>query len=159
GDVDAAMQSLHVATAAEPESLRLRFLMGLLAWRLGDLAQALSVLQQCHEEAPENGSIAEVLASLLAQAGNLPESLYHGKLATAYGERADFAPLIPPFFPSFGKAFLAITERPLLTRARLCLGAGNLRLAAELARQHVAVTPNDLEARLLLADTLLRLGL
>src|SRR5580704_12834285 len=116
GDAQAALDALRGAAEANAGSLRLRCLAGLIAWRLGDVQQALTVLRACHDEVPMNGSIAEVLASLYAQAGNLAESLYLGKLSTALGPVAEFAELVPPSFPSFGAAFLVIRERPLFAR-------------------------------------------
>src|SRR5271154_4513929 len=85
GDDEAAIKALQAASATDPQSARLQFVTGILAWRLGNLEQALGVLQRCHDQDPMNGSIAEVLASLGAQAGDLVESLYFGKIATALG--------------------------------------------------------------------------
>src|SRR5689334_17759943 len=101
GDAQAALDTLRKVGESDANSLRLRFLAGLIAWRLADVQQALSVLRPCHDEAPMNGTIAEVLASLYAQAGNLTESLYFGKLSTALGAVGEFADLVPPNFPPF----------------------------------------------------------
>jgi tetratricopeptide (TPR) repeat protein len=158
GDAQAAIDALRRATGEDAHSLRLRFVMGLVAWRLADVEQAIAILRDCHEEAPMNGSIAEVLASLYAQAGNLGESLYLGKLATALGDAAGFAELVPPQFPSFGAAFLAIRERPLFARARMLVGSGKLLDGLDLARQHVALNPGDQEASVFLGEGLLRAG-
>ena len=75
GDAQAALDALRDVAEADGSALRFRFLTGLIAWRLADVQQALAILRECHDEAPMNGSIAEVLASLYAQAGNLAESL------------------------------------------------------------------------------------
>src|SRR5204863_529843 len=156
GDAQAALDALRPAAAHDASSLRLRFLTGLIAWRLADVQQALSVLRACHDDAPMNGSIAEVLAPLYAQAGNLAESLYFGKLATALGAAAGFAELVPPSFPSFGAAFLSIQERPLFARAKMLVNGGQLMHGLDLARQHVSLNPADEEARLFLGARLLR---
>lgn len=158
GDAQAALDTLRNVAEADASSLRLRFLAGLIAWRLADVQQALSVLRACHDEAPMNGTIAEVLASLYAQAGNLTESLYFGKLSTALGAVGEFAGLVPPNFPSFGTAFLAIRERPLFARAKMLVNGGELLDGLDLARQHVSLNPNDDEARLFLGEGLLRAG-
>ncbi len=156
GDVQAALDALQAAP--EAGSLRLRFVTGLIAWRLADVQQALAVLRACHDEAPMNGSIAEVLASLYAQVGDITESLYFGKLATALGAAPGFAELVPPSFPSFGAAFLAIRERPLFARAKMLASGGHLIDGLDLARQHVALNPDDDEVRLFLAEGLMRAG-
>ncbi|HLJ19214.1 MAG TPA: glycosyltransferase [Stellaceae bacterium] len=158
GDAQAALDALQGAAAIDASSLRLRFMTGLIAWRLADVQQALTTLRDCHDEAPMNGTIAEVLASLYAQAGNLAESLYFGKLSTALGSVADFATLVPPQFPSFGLAFLSIRERPLFARAKMLVNGGQLLDGLDLARQHVSLNPRDEEARLFLGEGLLRAG-
>ncbi len=158
GDAQGALDLLRSAAEIDASSLRLRFMAGLIAWRLANVQQALAILRECHDEAPMNGTIAEVLASLYAQAGNLTESLYFGKLSTALGSAADFAELVPPNFPTFGIAFLSIRERPLFARAKLLVNGGELIEGLDLARQHVSLNPRDDEARLFLGDGLLRAG-
>jgi hypothetical protein len=158
GDAQAALDALRRAAGADARSLKLRFLTGLIAWRLADVQQALALLRACHEDAPMNGGIAEVLASLYAQAGNLADSLYFGKLSTALGPDAEFSQLVPPSFPTFGTAFLAIRERPLFGRAKMLVGSGQPIEGLDLARQHVALYPADDEARLFLGEGLLRAG-
>ncbi|HMK67080.1 MAG TPA: tetratricopeptide repeat protein, partial [Stellaceae bacterium] len=158
GDAAAAVRSLREASESEPESLRLHFTLGLVAWRLGELEQALTILRQCHEHDPMNGTVAEIVASLYAQAGNLSESLYFGKMSTALGVAPELAALVPEFFPSFGKAFLSIREKPLLARARMLVSSGRIAEAADVGRQHLALNPGDGEARQFLGETLLRLG-
>jgi Flp pilus assembly protein TadD len=158
GDAQTALNLLRSAAETDPSSLRLRFMTGMIAWRLANVQQALAILRECHEAAPMNGSIAEVLASLYAQAGDLAESLYFGKLSTALGSDAAFAELVPPSFPSFGIAFLSIRERPLFGRAKLLVNGGQLLDGLDLARQHVSLNPRDDEARLFLGEGLLRAG-
>jgi protein O-GlcNAc transferase len=158
GDAQAALAALRGAADTDSGSLRLRFMMALVAWRLADVERALTLLRCCHDEAPMNGSIAEVLASLYAQAGNLGESLYFGKLSTALGEVGEFSRLVPPNFPQFGAAFLSIRERPLFARAKLLASGGHLIEGLDLARQHVSLNPGDDEARLFLGEGLLRAG-
>jgi tetratricopeptide (TPR) repeat protein len=159
GDAAAALAALAAAGATSPDAVPLRFLTGLAAWYLGDAAQALGLVQRCFDDQPMNGTIAEVLASLYAQSGDLVESLYYGKLATALGPDQSLHALLPPSFPSFGRAFLQIQEKPLLAQARLQLAAGHLAPAIDRARQHVDVAPGDAEGRFFYAETLLRAGL
>jgi protein O-GlcNAc transferase len=158
GDAAEAIELLRQATSSEPDSPRLQFMMGLVAWRLGELDQALAIFCACHQLEPMNGSAVEVLASLFAQAGNLDESLYYGKLATALGPTEGYAELVPPFFPSFGRAFLTMREKPLLARAKLLIAGGSLSVGIDLAGQHVAIHPADREARLFLGVCLMRAG-
>jgi protein O-GlcNAc transferase len=158
GDVEEAVDMLQAAGAADPNSPRLQFITGIVAWRLSNLEQALAILRQSHEQDPMNGSVAEVLASLVAQSGDVVDSLYLGKIATALGPKEGYAELVPPFFPSFGEAFLSIQEKPLFARARMMARSGRLRAAIDFAGQHVSLNPEDDQARQFLADNLLRLG-
>ena len=45
GDTQAALDRLRNVGEADASSLRLRFLAGLIAWRLADVQQAISVLR------------------------------------------------------------------------------------------------------------------
>jgi protein O-GlcNAc transferase len=158
GDIDASIAALSSAAAREPGHLSVNVMAALLAWRLGDLAKALSLAQRSFEQAPMNGTVAEMVSSFYAQTGNLTESLYYGKLAIALPVDQTFAAWLPADFPSFDAAFLTIQERPLLAQARRLLAAGRLEEALDRARQHVEVMPGDAEGRLFYGTTLLRAG-
>ncbi len=158
GSTEQALAALQAAGTADGESVPLQFMTALLAWRLGDAALALTMSRACFEREPENGTIAEAIASLYAQVGDLRESLFYGKLATALPPDAAMSAWFPADFPMFGNAFLSIQDKPLLSQARLLLGAGKLQAALEKARQHVAVAPHDDEGRHFYAEQLLRAG-
>ncbi|HYM04090.1 MAG TPA: hypothetical protein VET85_14150 [Stellaceae bacterium] len=154
----AALAALAKAAAADPNHLPLHFITALMAWRSGDFARALGVTRACLEREPMNGTIAEVLASLYAQVGNLQESLYHGKLATALKPDAFMQQLVPADFPSFDKTFLAIQDRPLFAHAKYCRDNGHIDYALDRARQHIDVAPEDDETRQFYGELLLRFG-
>ena len=158
GDVEAALAALAAAGDQDADDLRLHFASALAAWYLGDIAQALRLAQSCFDREPGNGTMAEVLASLYAQSGELLDSLYYGKLATALGPEPSMHNWIPPSFPSFGRAFLTIREKPLLAQARLLLAGGKRAQALDKARQHVQVAQADVEGRQFYADLLLHGG-
>jgi hypothetical protein len=155
---EAAVAALSEAARIDSGYMPLNFVTALISWYLGDAAKALTLVRACHEQAPMNGTVAEVLASLYAQSGNLMESLYFGKLATALGHDPVMGPWIPARFPSFGQAFLSIQDKPFLARARLLLGNGKLGPALDTARQHVEIASEDDEGRIFYAETLLRAG-
>jgi protein O-GlcNAc transferase len=157
-DPEAAVAALSEAALIDSGYMPLHFVTALISWYLGDMAKALAMTRACHEQAPMNGTVAEVLASLYAQSGDLLESLYFGKLATALGEDPVMGPWLPARFPNFGQAFLSIRDKPLLAQARLLLGNGKLVPALDKARQHVEVAAEDDEGRTFYAETLLRAG-
>jgi predicted O-linked N-acetylglucosamine transferase (SPINDLY family) len=159
GDTRAALAALAEAAATDPDYLPLQVSTAFMAWRSGDLAGALKVTRACFERAPMNGTIAEMLASLFAQAGDLRESLFHGKLATALQPDSSLQALMPADFPPFDKAFLAIQDRPLFTYAKFCRANGDVAQALDRARQHVEVAPEDVEARQFYAELRLKFGM
>jgi predicted O-linked N-acetylglucosamine transferase (SPINDLY family) len=159
GDIRAALAALAEAAVLDPNYLPLHFSTALIAWRSGDFASALKVTRACFEREPMNGTLAEVLASLFAQTGDLRESLFHGKLATALKADQLLQDLLPADFPPFDRAFLAIQDRPLFAHAKLCRASGQIGLALDRARQHVEVAPEDAEALQFYAELLLRFGM
>ncbi len=157
GDADAALALLKPLMVQSP-TMPVQFVLGLAAWDLGQLDTSVELMRQCHEADPMDGTVAEVLASLYAQVGNLKESLFIGKLATALGGYGHLARLIPPGFPTFDGAFLSIRSEPLLMQARINLAGGKLQAALDMARQHVSLNSTDAEARGFYASILLRSG-
>jgi len=158
GNAEAAIAMLSLASAQDPNDLRIHFLTALVAWSLHDTAKALALTQSCFDRDPGNGTFAEALASLYAQAGELLESLYYGKLAIALPPNETMRWWLPTGFPTFEQAFLSIQSKPLLAQARLFGGSGRLVRALDKARQHVEVAPDDAEGRLFYAELLLRAG-
>ncbi len=83
GDAESTLALLSPLATGETPFLPACFLLSMTAWKMGRLDWALDVMRDCHERWPMDGVVADVLASLYAQAGNLNESLFMGKLATA----------------------------------------------------------------------------
>lgn len=158
GDAEQALALLSPLVSAAEPPVAARFVLALTAWKMGRLDWALELARACHEAAPMAGAVAETLASLYAQSGDLVESVYFGKLATALGSADELATLVPKDFPSFDRAFLAIRESPLLAKAQAELAAGKLADALESARQHVALNDDDAEGRAFHAALLHRAG-
>lgn len=158
GDTDRALAILKPLIAVDAPSIEARFALAMAAWQMERFDWALSLLRECHNEAPENGGVAEALASLYAQLGHLQESLFVGKLATALGDNSMLAALVPKNYPGFDIAFLSIVEKPLLGKARSARAQGKLAHAIELSRQHVAIEPDHVEGRAFHADCLLQAG-
>jgi tetratricopeptide (TPR) repeat protein len=158
GETEAAIALLEPLVSAPLPPVAARYVLGLAAWRMGRLDWALDLMCQCHETDPMDGTVAETLASLFAQAGNVVESLYFAKLATALGGHGALGVLVPQEFPPFEAAYHAIREKPKLDEARIDLSAGRLDQAVAKARQHVALDGEDVEGRAFSAAALLRAG-
>jgi predicted O-linked N-acetylglucosamine transferase (SPINDLY family) len=158
GDQEGALALLAQLITNDSGNVPARFLLGLTAWKMGRLDWSLALTRECHESRPMDGAIAEVLASLYAQAGDLQESLFMGKLATALKAQGPLLELVPPEFPSFDWAFQNIKENPKLAAAEMSLADGMIELAVENARQHAALNPKDDAAQAFFAALLLRTG-
>ena len=157
-DPEGALPILQRLIEQDIEPVPARFLLAMVAWRVGRLDWAVGLMQDCHARRPMDGAVAEALASLYAQAGNLHESLFMGKLATALKGKSALSEFVPPGFPSFGQAFLEINEAPKLAEGEAQLAGGDLAAAVESARQHAALNPKSSAARAFYAMTLLRAG-
>ncbi len=158
GDPEGALAILAPLTSNEGIYLPAQFLLSMTAWKMGQLDWSIDLMRQCHEAFPMEGTVAEALASLYAQAGNLQESLFMGKMATALGGAGEFVGLMPKDFPTFDHAFYTIRAKPMLAAAKANLAEGKLAAAIEKARQHVALNPEDGDARGFLAALLLDAG-
>lgn len=158
GDTEAVLVVLAPLTGDDSPDLAARFLLSMTAWKMGRLDWSLDVMRECHALWPMDGTVAEALASLYAQSGNLGESFFMGKLGTALGGVGELADLIPAGFPGFDRAFYRIKARPLREAALASLAKGEVRQAIDKARQHVALEPGDGDGRALCAEALLRNG-
>jgi tetratricopeptide (TPR) repeat protein len=159
GDLEGALALLAPLTSGETPYLPAQFLLSMTAWKMGRLDWALDLMHECHKKWPMHGTVAEMLASLYAQVGNLRESLFMGKLATALGGAGEYTDLIAPGFPMFDWAFYNIKDKPLLAQAKASHAKGKLLEAIEKARQHSALNPQDGDAHAFLAELLLRAGM
>jgi protein O-GlcNAc transferase len=158
GETGKALAILNPLVSVPQPSLATRFAMAMTAWQMERFDWALALLKELHDEAPDNGGVAEVLASLHGQLGHLEDSLFTGKLATALGDDPALAALVPDAFPGFDRAFLSIVEHPLLGKAREAIAQGKLARATEFARQHVAIESDHSDGRAFHAECLMRAG-
>jgi protein O-GlcNAc transferase len=158
-DDEGALALLAPLTSNEHAFLPARFLLAMAAWKIGRLDSALELMRDCHEKWPMDGSVAEALASLYAQAGNLQESLFMAKLGTALGGPGELFNLVPKRFPIFDAVFYNFHDKPMLMQARANLAKGDVSLATEYVRQHSAMNPSDGDSHAFLATLLLRAGM
>ena len=159
GDGEGALALLASVTSDENAFLPARFLLAMAALKLGRLDSAVELMRDCHERWPMDGTVAEVLASLYAQAGNFEECLFMAKLGTALGGVGSLSKLIPQDFPNFDHVFYRFQEKPMLRHARTHLAKGDVSVAIEYVRQHSAMFPSDGDSHAFLATLLLRAGM
>ncbi len=158
GEVDVAVARIEAIRARDPRNVHLRFLLGIVAWRMHDYFSATNLLRELCEEADENGTFADTLATLRALVGDLEEALFMGKLGTALPADPVALALLPPDFPRFADAFLSIQERPLVRLAKALVHQGRLGAATASLEQHVRLFPADIPAATELVGLLLACG-
>jgi protein O-GlcNAc transferase len=159
GDSEGALALLEPLTSNENAFLPARFLLAMTAWKMGRLDSAVELMRDCHEKWPMDGTVAEVLASLYVQAGNLGESLFMAKLGAALGGPGKLSHLVPKGFPNFDSVFYSFQDKPMLKNARAYLAKGEVSIAMEYVRQHSALNPSDGDSHAFLAALLLRAGM
>ena len=158
-DDEGAVALLAPLIASEETSLAARFLLAMAAWKAGRLDAAIELMRACHEQWPMDGSVAEALASLYAQAGNFEDSLFMAKLGAALGGPGKLSNLQPKRFPVFDTVFYRFRDKPMLAQARAAITRGEVSLAIEYVRQHSAINPSDGDSHALLALLLFRAGM
>ena len=151
---DLAREASEALLERQPEQPAAYFVLGLAAYYREDLALAATATKNALELDQNVREFAEALAVYYALAGDVNNSLYHGKLAVALKSHSSFNDLVPEDFPKFGTVFQNISEAPLLERAKKALAAKDWKNAEDLFRQHLAFKPEERAAHLGLAAVL-----
>lgn len=98
--------------------------LGLLAVRMNEPGRAIELLKAAHQCAPGCREHCDALAIVYAKVGNLQESLYLGKLATALAPNEDYPGLLPEWLGDFESSFMAIEDSPLIEAGEMLFKAG-----------------------------------
>ncbi|HYE00495.1 MAG TPA: hypothetical protein VEH84_14005 [Alphaproteobacteria bacterium] len=144
-DTEAALALGDALRAADGDGAVTAHAFGLMAWRLNRPADAIELFQVAAERAPGVRDHAEALAIAYAQVGNLADSLFYGKLATALAP-SEAAGLVPAWLGTFAGSFLAIERAPVSDAASRLDAAGEHAAAQALYEQHLSLNPDDAEA-------------
>lgn len=83
GDMDGATDACGAAVQHNPDGCESYFLFSVVAFLLNDLGRAIEFAQKGHEQDPNCVEGCDILAHIHAYAGNLNDSVYFAKLATA----------------------------------------------------------------------------
>lgn len=120
--------------------------MAVIAFRQGNLADAIRLLEPMADGVTGKSDIPEALAVLNCLVGRVSEALFYGKLAAVIPPDQQFLPLFGPAFPRFTDAFLQVEHKPLLTHSRDAFVKGLLPQALDAVEQHLKLFRNDVEA-------------
>jgi tetratricopeptide (TPR) repeat protein len=122
-----------------------------ISFRQGQFAQSLKLLEAARDNPRAPADLWEVLAVLNCLVGRLTEALFCGKMATTIPTDGRLLGAFGGDLPNFAEAFAAISDRPLLRRAKAALSGADPAAARVWVEQHLAVFPAEVEALDLLA--------
>lgn len=129
-----------------------------IAFRQGNIAAAINLIEPLAEGLEATSDVPEALAVLNCLAGRVSEALYYGKLATVIPPDHTLLPLFGSAFPRYADAFMNIEHKPLLRRSREAFEAGNLDEAIYLVEQHLKLFRDDVEGLDRYAECLMATG-
>lgn len=142
-DAQGALSLVEELKAAQGATPLVRHLLALCIVRLGRIVPAIRILRGCHEDAPNAFEHVEVLASLLAQAGQQAEAVFNAKLATALKRAYPAYPLVPAWLTNFSLALFMTEESPLTDRGDQLMRDGALERAAEAYVDSIELDPQE----------------
>ena len=128
--------------------------MAAVAFRQGDVARALTLLEHVADIKGVSTDAHEILAVLNCLAGRLTDALFCAKMASTVTMDSRLLPLFGPDLPKFADAFANIGERPLLRAAKAANRKKSVDMALNLVQQHLSLFPNDLDALELFSEIL-----
>lgn len=143
-DIAAALAAAESHYTANPTAASV-CAMSVIAFRQGNIASAIRLLEPLCEGMQGGSDLPEALAVLNCLAGRISEALYYGKLATVQQPDGKLLPLYGQDFPRYSDAFLSIEHKPLLVRSRRAFGDGLNAEALRLAEQHLQLFRDDVE--------------
>jgi len=144
-DFAGAIEAVEPVLQETPGHAVCLHLLGLIAVRMDEPGRAIEFFRAAHKCDPDCREHCDALAVMYAKVGNLQESLYHGKLATALKRNEAYPGLLPEWMGSFESSFMDIEEMPLITAGEALMQAGRhldaahyFRNAAELDAKNAA---------------------
>ncbi len=94
-DESAALEIAQDVLRADPGRAEALFVLGLTAYRMGDVGRAIELFNRAHDLDPDCRDYADALAVLFTKVGKLADGLYFAKLATTLEGHPDLQPFVP----------------------------------------------------------------
>jgi len=129
-DFATVVATVETVLTQSPEHAVALHILGLVAIRMNEPGRAIELFRAAHGLDPACREHCDALAIMYAKVGNLRESLYHGKLATALNPNDSYPGLLPDWLGSFEASFTDIEESPLITAGDALMRAGQFMDAA-----------------------------
>ncbi len=153
-----ALAACEGLLARYPDSAEALMLLGLISYELEEPQQALMVLMQAHETAPQVREYADALASVNAQLGDDTEALYFAKLATILNPHPLGNALLPDGYGKFFDSLRNAQPHRFRDRAAKLLISGDMIGALAACEKQLDLTPEDTDTWRLLARAALEVG-
>jgi len=156
---DEAIVACERALRADPLCADALYVLGLVSFDLDEPLQAIKLLERATELDDTVQDFAEALAAFHARLGNVNESLYYAKLATALEPHAQLYGLLPERFGSFFENLARGAPDLYRQRAERKLAAGDAKGAVADCETQLGLTPRDAETLRVLSRACLSAGL
>jgi len=154
---DAISECRHVIqtfpSAAEPY-----FLLGLLAYRLGDEGQAILMCETAHKMEPDTREYAEALSIVMIGIGKLADGLYFAKLVPSLEPHPYLSTVMPSQLQDLQGAFESASPSAHLPEALRLFNLADYSRVIKECSSEVRINPHNFEAYILFARTLLIVG-
>jgi len=140
-------------SAAEPY-----FLLGLLAYRLGDEGQAITMCEAAHNMEPDVREYAEALSIVMIGIGKLADGLYFAKLVQSLEPHPYLSSIMPSRLQDLQGAFESASPSSHLPEALRLFNLADYARVIKECSSEVRINPHNFEAYILYARTLIIVG-
>ena len=157
-DFSAAVDICEKALKQRPGRAEPHFVLGIIAFELGNQGRAITFLDKAHELDPNTRDYADALASMHTRAGNLTDGLYYAKLALTLEPHPHFKPFLPaPLADYFSALKGAQPSTHFLEAARL-FNQRRYAEAIDAAAAEMAINKDHAECTRLLGRSFHKMG-
>lgn len=156
GDWDGLIESFDSATHGQNSDWRSVFWRACAAFKTDDYVTAFELGRQVFDAQPEVEEVANFMAVMSILLGQSKEAYFYLKIknVTTSDERLR-AVFEKEALPDPGQLLAKIEENPLLTKALLFLGSGEIAQAEHWFLQQIRMNPNDIQAHISYAHCLM----
>jgi len=150
---DEAASLCQEAQKIDPKGSEGIYLLGLIAYDLGNTGKACSLIEKAHEIDGDVREYVDVLAQILTQLGRLADGLYYAKLSVAVEPHGDIHNLVPPKFSNYFRTLSNVTPQEHLFNATIAFQSGDIQVAIKHCLLELDINPNNTDALRLLANS------
>lgn len=158
GNLEQAVQVCREAIRTFPNQAEPYFVLSVIAYRIGNRAQALEMAETAHELDPDTREYAQLLSSILTRLGRVTDGVYYAKIATINEPHPYISTVMPPHFIEFDDAADDIRPSVHGVEAMRLYNVANYEAARREALDEVRINNDNLAAYEVLARATLACG-